>query len=100
MPKTVAEIVTFKLNPGIRTEDFVKLCQATEAFCRRNPGFRHRQLSRAADGTWTDYVVWADMKTAQDVAASFDQQAFAPALMAAIQPDSVALRHEEIEWAI
>ncbi|WP_300550073.1 hypothetical protein [Roseovarius sp.] len=100
MPKTVAEIVTFKLNPDIRTEDFVKLSQATEAFCRQNPGFRHRQLSRAEDGTWTDYVVWADMKTAQDVAASFGQQEFAPALMAAIQPDSVAMRHEEIEWAI
>lgn len=94
----VAEIVTFSLADGITPEAFVKLSQASEAFVRAAPGFTHRQLSLGEDGCWTDYVIWQDMKAAQDVAARFPQQDFAPALMAAIQPDSVQLRHENVLW--
>ena len=94
----VAEIVTFSLADGVTPDAFVELSQATEAFVRAAPGFAHRQLSQGADGRWTDYVIWQDMKAAQDVAAQFPQQDFAPALMAAIQPDSVRLRHENVLW--
>ena len=100
MTQAVAEIVTFKLAPGVSAQDFVKLSQASEAFCRQNPGFRHRQLSQGADGTWTDYVIWSDMETAQAIAAEFPAQDFAPALMGAIAPDSVSMRHETVLWAI
>ena len=96
----VAEIVTFSLADGITPEEFVKLSQTSEAFVRAAPGFTHRQLSQGADGRWTDYVIWQDMKAAQDVAAQFPQQDFAPALMAAIQPDSVQMRHENVLWNI
>ncbi len=94
----VAEIVTFTLANGTTPEDFVKLSQASEAFVRSANGFTHRQLSQGPDGRWTDYVVWTDMKAAQDAAAKFPHQDFAPALMAAIQPDSVQMRHENVLW--
>ncbi|WP_420586924.1 hypothetical protein [Ruegeria sp.] len=94
----VAEIVTFTLADGVTPEEFVKLSQTSEAFVRAAPGFAHRQLSQGADGHWTDYVIWQDMKAAQDVAAQFPQQDFAPALIAAIQPDSVQIRHENVLW--
>ncbi len=94
----VAEIVTFTLTAGTTPEEFVKLSETTEAFVRAAPGFTHRQLSQGEDGRWTDYVIWKDMKAAQDVAAKFPQQDFAPALMAAINPDSVQMRHEHILW--
>ena len=94
----VAEIVTFTLADGTTPEEFVKLSQASEAFVRAAPGFTHRQLSQGEDGRWTDYVVWQDKKAAQDVAAQFPQQDFAPALMAAIKPDSVQMRHEDVLW--
>ena len=94
----VAEIVTFTLTDGTSPEEYVKLSQASEAFVRSAPGFVHRQLSQGEDGRWTDYVIWTDLNAAQDVAAKFPQQAFAPALMAAIKPDSIQMRHENVLW--
>ncbi|MDA7963872.1 hypothetical protein [Ruegeria sp.] len=96
----VAEIVTFTLTPGTSADDFVKLSQTSEGFVRAAPGFAHRQLSQGDDGRWTDYVVWTDMKAAQEAAAQFPQQDFAPAMMAAINPDSVQMRHEHVQWTM
>lgn len=94
----VAEIVTFTLANGTTPEEFVKLSQASEAFVRAAPGFAHRQLSQGQDGRWTDYVIWTDMKAAQDAAAQFPQQGFAPALIAAINPEGMQMRHENVLW--
>ncbi|WP_377187315.1 hypothetical protein [Ruegeria meonggei] len=94
----VAEIVTFELANGTTPEEFVKLSQASEAFVRAAPGFAHRQLSQGEDGRWTDYVIWTDMKAAQDAAAQFPQQGFAPALIAAINPEGMQMRHENVLW--
>ena len=94
----VAEIVTFTLAEGTSPEAFVKLSQSTESFVRAAPGFAHRHLSQGEDGRWTDYVVWQDMKAAQTAAAEFPQQEFAPALMAAINPESMQMRHEAVLW--
>ncbi|KIC43472.1 hypothetical protein RA27_06195 [Ruegeria sp. ANG-R] len=94
----VAEIVTFTLADGTKPEEFVKLSQASETFVRAAPGFAHRQLSHGEDGRWTDYVVWTDMKSAQNAAAAFMQQDCAAAMMAVINPDSVQMRHENVLW--
>lgn len=94
----VAEIVTFTLTKDTSPEEFVKLSQASEDFVRAAPGFAHRQLSQGEDGRWTDYVVWTDMKAAQEAAAQFPQQDFASAMMGAINPDSVQMRHEHVRW--
>ncbi|WP_171129819.1 MULTISPECIES: hypothetical protein [unclassified Ruegeria] len=94
----VAEIVTFTLAKGTTPEEFVKLSQSTEAFVRAAPGFAHRRLSQGEDGRWTDYVIWTDMKAAKDAAAQFPQQDFAPALMAAIDPETMQMRHENVLW--
>ncbi len=94
----VAEIVTFTLANGTTSEQFVKLSQASETFVRTAPGFAHRQLSQGEDGRWTDYVVWEDITSAKEAAAAFMQQDFAPALMAAINPDSAQMRHENVLW--
>ncbi|MGR3615478.1 MAG: hypothetical protein ACU0BB_05515 [Paracoccaceae bacterium] len=100
MTTQVAEIVTFTLAPNVSDERFLEISQKSEAFCRQNPGFRQRHLSRDADGSWTDYVVWTDMDTAKAAAASFPDQGFAAELMGAIDPDSVSMRHENVLWAI
>ncbi len=93
-----AEIVTFSLAADISTEAFTTLSQATESFVRAQPGFLHRQLSLGTDGRWTDYVIWADAKAAQSASEAFMQAECAAALMAAIQPDSVTMRHETVLW--
>lgn len=100
MTKQVAETVTFKLNHGVSPEDFVLLSQASTDFVRNTPGFIFRRLSAGEDGSWTDTVIWQDMGTALAVAESFGKQDFAPALMAAIAPDSVQIRHETIHWTL
>ncbi len=96
----VAEIVTFTLANGVSPDEFVELSRTTEIFVRSAPGFTHRQLSQGEDGRWTDYVIWQNLTAAQEAAAQFPQQDFAPALMAAIQPDSVQLRHEHVLWGM
>ncbi|OBY25089.1 hypothetical protein [Leisingera sp. JC1] len=98
MSKHVAEIVTFKLADGVSPADFTALMQRTEGFVRAQDGFVTRQLSQGEDGSWTDYVVWQDMATAQKVAQEFMQQDFTPEVMAAIAPDSASMRHEEVQW--
>lgn len=100
MSNHVAEIVTFKLADGMSPADFTALMQRTEGFVCAQDGFLHRQLSRGADGSWTDYVVWKDMATAQRVAQEFMQQDFSQDVMAAIAPDSARMRHEEVLWDI
>jgi hypothetical protein len=100
MTNHVAETVTFKLNKGVSPEQFLSLSKASEAFVRANPCFIFRRLSSGADGSWTDTVIWQDMQTALEVADSFGQQDFAPALMAAIAPDTVSIRHETIHWTM
>ncbi|AUQ74907.1 antibiotic biosynthesis monooxygenase family protein [Phaeobacter piscinae] len=100
MDKHVAEIVTFHLAEGVKTADFVALMQRTEGFVRAQSGFLHRQLTRGADGSWTDYVVWQDMAAAQEVAQSFMTQEFSAEVMAAIAPDTAKMRHEEVLWSM
>ncbi|WP_170477832.1 hypothetical protein [Ruegeria arenilitoris] len=94
----VAEIVTFSLANGTSQEEFVKLSQASEAFVRAAPGFVHRQLSMGSDGRWTDYVVWTDANSAKDAAEQFMHQDCAAAMMAAIDPENMEMRHEHVLW--
>lgn len=100
MTQQIAEIVTFSLAQGVSSKDFVAISQQSEAFVRAQPGFVRRHLSQGEDGSWTDYVVWADMDTAKRVMEAFPKQDFAPALMAAISPDSVTIRHETVLWSL
>ncbi|MCE8513694.1 hypothetical protein KBY22_13370 [Ruegeria pomeroyi] len=96
--KQTAEIVTFALAPGVTEAEFVTLSQETERFVRGLPGFQHRRLSLGADGRWTDYVVWSDAAAATAAAKAFESADCAAALMGAIAPDSVSMRHETVLW--
>lgn len=96
----VAETVTFRLNTDVTAAQFIALSKQSTDFVRANPGFVFRRLSAGEDGSWTDTVIWKDMETALEVAESFGKQDFAPALMAAIKPDSVQIRHETIHWTL
>ena len=98
--QTVIEVVTFKLVAGISDADYVKASRATEDFVRGLPGFRHRMLSKAEDGTWTDTVVWADMASAKSAAEKFPQAECTTAMMQMIDPVSVSLRHDLQLWSM
>ncbi len=98
MTQHVAEIVTFTLIKGTTDAAFVALSQTTEAFVRAQPGFVARWLSKGADGRWSDYVIWQDIEAATAAAAQFHDQPFCGPLMAALDKDSVQMRHEPIHW--
>lgn len=96
----VAEIVTFKQADGITDTALIMAAKGTEAFVKSAPGFLSRTLSKGEDGTWTDYVIWADMDAARTAGqAAMAEASFAP-FMAAIAPDSVTMRHEPVAWSI
>ena len=94
----VAEIVTFRLNAGVSDTEFVDAAKTTEGFVQRSQGFRTRRLSRNPDGTWTDYVEWANMASAQAAAQALGQDPDVAPFLAAIDMDTVTMRHETILW--
>ncbi|WP_425046189.1 hypothetical protein [Primorskyibacter sp. S87] len=100
MPDAVAEFVTFRLEEAVSAQQFLSLSQASEAFCRAQPGFLRRDLSEGPDGKWTDCVIWSDMDSAAAAATLFPKQDFAAAMLNAIVPDSVQIRHEIIHWSL
>jgi quinol monooxygenase YgiN len=96
----VAEIVTFRLQPGIEVEAFLDLAKATEPPVTRQPGFLRRSLSVDESGLWTDYVVWRDMASAHAAAKQVvADPAFAP-FGAAIAPDGLTMRHAAVRWTM
>ncbi len=94
----IAEIVTFSLKTGISDADYLALSEASKAYVSNAPGFVTRQLSKSEDGIWTDYVVWDSIKDARTAAQGFMEQAFAPAMMGAINAQTMTLRHQKICW--
>jgi hypothetical protein len=95
-PRPVAEIVTFRLAAGVSEAAFLAAAWGTEDFVSRAPGFRGRRLSRAGDGAWTDHVVWASMAEAKAAAETLMADPAAMPFLRAIDPDSIAMRHETI----
>jgi hypothetical protein len=92
----VAEIVTFRLAPGTTDPAFLDAARATGQLLAAEPGFLSRRLSRGADGTWTDHVTWASLTDAESAATRIMAAPEAQPFLAAIDPASIALRHEPI----
>ena len=98
-PQHVAEVVTFKLNPGISDDAFLDAMHASHAYISGIEGFLSRQLSKDKDGTWVDYTIWASMENAMTAAGGFMAQEFAPAILEAIDKESFSMRHQPVLWA-
>jgi hypothetical protein len=92
----VAEIVTFRLRPGIDEADFRAAARATGPAAAALPGFLRRCLSRDAQGLWTDHVEWADLGRAEAAAAAVKAlPVFAP-FGAMIDPEGLSMRHAAV----
>ncbi len=98
MKQNVAEIVTFKLAPGVTADHYIGLSKTINDFVENCPGFIFRRLSSGNDGRWTDTAIWSDMEAAKAAADAFPQQDFAPKVMAAIDADTLDMRHEVIHF--
>ena len=96
----VAEIVTFRLAPGIAPSDFLRFAadigpdlQATGALIRRI-------LSCDDDGLWTDHIEWHSMEAAQKAAREVLALPPAAPFLSAIRPDTVTMRHAPIQYRL
>jgi len=95
-PRTIAEIVTFRLLPGTDEARFLADARATNQPVAMQPGFLRRSLSRDETGLWTDYIEWTDAASAKAAArAVMRLPEFAP-FAAAIDPDGMVIRHAPI----
>ncbi len=96
--RTVAEIVTFRLAPGVDQAGFLRAASQTRGFVAAAPGFIARTLTRGDDGLWTDYILWRDMKAAKMMADAFMSEPSVKPFLQAIDPKSVTMRHETVLW--
>jgi hypothetical protein len=92
----VAEIVTFRLVPGVTEAEFLGATHAMTPALSRAPGFVSRRLSRRTDGTWTDHVVWTDLASAEAAAQEVFRDPATRAFAAAIDGATIDMRHEPI----
>ena len=97
-PSAVAEIVTFRITEDTTPEAFTEAAAETRAFVEAAPGFLARTLTQGENGTWTDYVLWASMDDAKAAAASFGSHPSTQAVIRAIAPGTVEMRHEHVRW--
>jgi hypothetical protein len=96
----VLEVVSFRLIPGTPEADFLAAARATEPPLRLQRGFLSRQLTRSANGTWTDHVAWASLPMALAASeAMMAEPAFQP-FMALIDGASLQMRHDQILWQV
>lgn len=94
----VVEAVRFRLKPGLRDADFLRIAQTTEAPLRGQAGFVGRQLVKDQDDLWTDLVTWASLAQAHQAAAEMMKDpAFGP-FMGMIDEATVQMTHSEILW--
>ncbi len=96
----VAEIVTFRLVPGMAEAAFLSAAKATAAPVAAQPGFLRRSLSRDETGLWTDYVEWADLKSAEAAMQAVMQLPEFALFSAAIDPTGMVIRHAPVLWTM
>ncbi len=97
-PARVAEVVTFRLRPGVTTADFLAANTTTAAILAATPGLVSRNLSAGPDGRWTDHVIWTDQASAQAAAQSMMADPRVAPFMSAIDPEGMDMRHETLHW--
>ncbi|MCY4179444.1 MAG: hypothetical protein OXC60_10420 [Litoreibacter sp.] len=94
----IAEIVRFKLKPGVSDADYLALTEPSHAYAGGMPGFLSRNLSKGDDGEWTDYVIWENLDSARAASEGFMAQDFAPAMVDAIDKATMRMTHQHILW--
>ena len=93
---TVAEITNFRVLPGVTQAAVAKASEGLNPYLARSGGMISRSLTCDKDGTWTDFVVWQDLASAQRAMEGFEKAPEAAALMPLIDPASVTMRHDAV----
>jgi len=94
----IAEIVTFRLFDGVSDAAYLELNKPSHAFISSAKGYVSRQLTKGQDDCWTDYTLWETLGDAQAAQGAFMAQDFAPAMVGAINPETLRMRHQRVLW--
>lgn len=97
MSKHVIETVTFTLNEGVSRKDFISAAKGMNAWIAARPGFKHRRLSCATDGTWIEHIEWETLDAAKSAAAEIGTAPGSADFLSVIDGPTVQLRHSELE---
>ena len=101
MSGPVVEVVVFRLNEGVGTEQFERAAAASASFIEALPGFQGRELLRPgpvreggeAGAAWVDIVHWASLEVAESAGAAVMESASCAEMMSAIDEESVQMLH-------
>ena len=78
-PTPVMEIVSFRLNAGVETQEFRQAASAIDSLLRARGSASDRRLVVDDDGLWTDIIEWTSMAEAKTAAEELVQHPlFAP----------------------
>ena len=93
---TVAEIVTFRLNPGASPTAFTAAAEHMTEFLRDTGAMISRTLSADSEGLWTDHITWTDHTAAKHAAEALFARPEAKPFMEMIAPEGLQMRHTDI----
>jgi heme-degrading monooxygenase HmoA len=89
----VVEVVTFKLQPGIRASEFRAVDQAVEKqHVAKQPGFVSRESVAGDHGEWLVIVHWRSVKDADASMASFQTAPAAADFMSKIDTATMSMK--------
>jgi len=90
---SVIEVVTFKLKPGVSTEEFAPIDKRLETqHVSRQPGFVSRESAAGANGEMVAIVHWRSIKDAEASMASFEKAPAAAEFMAKIDASTMSMK--------
>lgn len=92
----VAEIITYRLNQGVRPEAYLQAARATVPFLNSTGAVVSRNLSRDADGLWTEHVVWTSQDAARAAEAEAMQRPEFAAFFAMVNESTMVMRFAPI----
>jgi hypothetical protein len=90
------ELAIFRLKPDIDEDAFRAAIGETDRWLARQPGFLLRRHGTAENGDRVDYLEWDAMSSARVAAQAFTTAPETKRFMAAIEPDSIVMRHFEL----
>lgn len=88
----IIETISFRLREGADEAGFLAAMKGLEPFLSRIGGMASREVSRDAEGVWTDRYIWADKAAADRADAEFPKSAEGGALMPFFEEGSLAIR--------
>ena len=96
----IIELVTFRIKPDLREEEFHAAVAETDEWLARQPGFIARRHGRSSDGSRVDVCEWETMEAAQAAAEKFPKDGACQRFMQALDMESISMRHFEIASSV